>query len=61
MARRWLATILAGLGAACRAAGDLPAAVQAWQEALQILDDLGLPDDLGIRARLERAGLAPPG
>ena len=61
MARRWLATIVAGLGAACRAAGDLPAAVQAWQEALQILDDLGLPDDLGIRARLERAGLAPPG
>ena len=61
MARRWLATILAGLGAACRAAGDLPAAVQAWQEALQNLDDLGLPDDLGVRARLERTGLPPPG
>jgi len=47
--------VLAGFGSACRAAGDLPAAVEAWQQALQITDELGLPDSRGVRARLERA------
>ena len=45
LARRWLASLLASFGDACRAAGDLPAAVEAWQQALQILHDLGLPDE----------------
>jgi tetratricopeptide (TPR) repeat protein len=61
MARKWLVSVLADFGDACQAAGDLPAATGAWQEALDILDDLRLPDDLGVRARLEQAGLPPPG
>jgi tetratricopeptide (TPR) repeat protein len=61
MARRWLVIVLGDFGDACRAAGDLPAAAAAWQEALDILDDLRLPDNLGVRARLEQAGLPPPG
>ena len=62
MARRGLAGLLAGFGDACRDAGDLPAAAEAWQQALQILDDLGLPDNRRIGARLEQAGLPrPPG
>ena len=62
LARRWLASLLAEFGDACRAASDLPAAAGAWQQALQILDELGLPDSLGIRARLEQAGPpSPPG
>jgi hypothetical protein len=37
--------------------GETPgAAAEAWQQALQILDELGLPDNLGVRARLARAG-----
>ena len=55
LARRWLASLLAEFGDACRAAGDLPAAAEAWQQAHQILDELGLPDSLGVRARLEQA------
>ena len=54
--------MLAEFGDACRAAGDLPAAVEAWQQALQVLDDLGLAGPAGIRARLEQAGPpSPPG
>jgi DNA-binding SARP family transcriptional activator/tetratricopeptide (TPR) repeat protein len=59
LARRWLASLLANFGDACRAADDQPAAARAWQQALQILDDLRLPDHLGIRARVEQA--SPPG
>jgi tetratricopeptide (TPR) repeat protein len=58
LARRWLAVLLTGFGDACRAAGDLSAAVEAWQQALQILRDLGLPKSQRIRARLEQAN--PP-
>jgi tetratricopeptide (TPR) repeat protein len=61
MARRWLVIVLGNFGDACQAAGDLPAAAGARQEALDILDDLRLPDNLGVRARLEQAGLPPPG
>jgi tetratricopeptide (TPR) repeat protein len=61
-ARAILANMLAESGDACQAAGDLPAAVQAWRQALQVLDDLGWPDLLGIGARLEQAGVpSPPG
>jgi class 3 adenylate cyclase/DNA-binding SARP family transcriptional activator/tetratricopeptide (TPR) repeat protein len=59
MGRALLLSLLAGLGDACRAAGDPPAAIQAWQQALQVLDDLGWPDLLGIHARLEQ--VSPPG
>ena len=62
LAHRWLASLQADFGDACRAAGDLPAAAGAWQQALQILDELGLPDSLGVRARLEQVGApSPPG
>jgi hypothetical protein len=62
MARWVLGMVLASYGDACRRAGDLPAAVEAWQQALQVLDDLGLPDNLRIRPRLERArSLSPSG
>jgi tetratricopeptide (TPR) repeat protein/transcriptional regulator with XRE-family HTH domain len=61
-ARAMLASMLAGFGDACRAAGDLPAAVEAWRQALQVLDDLGWPDLLRVGARLEQAGApSPPG
>jgi len=55
-ARAMLASVLAEFGDACQATGDLPAAVEAWQQALQVLDDLGWPDLLGVGARLEQAG-----
>jgi tetratricopeptide (TPR) repeat protein len=55
LARMLLVRLLAESGDACRAAGDLPAAAEAWQQALQLLDDLGWPDLLGVRARLEAA------
>jgi DNA-binding SARP family transcriptional activator len=58
MALKWLVIVLADFGDACQAAGDLPAAAGAWRQALQILDDLRLPDDMGVRARLEQTG--PP-
>jgi CheY-like chemotaxis protein len=55
-ARAMLASMLAGFGDASQAAGDLPAAVEAWRQALQVLDDLGWPDLLGVGGRLEQAG-----
>jgi tetratricopeptide (TPR) repeat protein len=58
VARRWLATILTGFGDSRQAAGDLPGAAGAWQQALQIFDDLGMPENPLIRARLEQA--VPP-
>ncbi len=61
MARKMLARQLTDFGHAYRAAGDLQAAVKAWQHALQILDDLRLPDSPEVRARLKRAeGPSPP-
>ena len=61
-ARAMLASMLAEFGDACQAAGDLPAAIEAWRQALQVLDDLGWPDLLGVGARLEQAGApSPPG
>ena len=58
MARRMLASVLTDFGDACRATRDPSEAVGAWQRALQILDDLRLPDSLGVRERLEQA--SPP-
>jgi tetratricopeptide (TPR) repeat protein len=60
LARRWLASLLADFGGACQTASDLPAAALAWQRALQILDELGLPDSLGVRAKLEHTGPPSP-
>jgi DNA-binding SARP family transcriptional activator/tetratricopeptide (TPR) repeat protein len=60
LARAMLASILAEFGDACRAVGDLPAAVEAWQQALQVLHDLGWPDLLGVRTRLEQAEQPSP-
>ena len=60
LARRWLASLLASFGDACQAAGDLPTARQAWQQALHIRDDLGLPGRRRLRARLEQAGPPSP-
>ena len=60
LARAMLVIILAEFGDACRAAGDLPAAVEAWRQAQQIRRDLGLPDLRDWRpARAGRA--AQPG
>jgi DNA-binding SARP family transcriptional activator/tetratricopeptide (TPR) repeat protein len=62
LARMLLVRLLAESGDASRAGGDLPAAAEAWQQALQILHDLGWPDLLGVRARLEQASApSPPG
>jgi tetratricopeptide (TPR) repeat protein len=62
MTRAILVGLLAEFGDACGAAGDLPAAVEAWQQALQILRELGWPDMQGVGARLEQAGPpSPPG
>jgi tetratricopeptide (TPR) repeat protein/transcriptional regulator with XRE-family HTH domain len=60
---RWLlSSLLVGFGDACRAAGDLSAAVEAWQQAQQILRDQGWPESRRIRIRLEQAGPpSPPG
>ncbi len=55
LARRWLADLLADFGDALQTAGDPPAARQAWQQALQILHDLGLPANPRIRDRLQQA------
>lgn len=57
LSRKWLAGLLAGFGDALQAAGDLPAAAGAWRQALQILDDLGLPDNRRLRGKLEQAAL----
>ena len=62
LARGLLSSLLVGFGDACRAVGYLPAAVEAWQQAQQIVRDLGLPESRRIRARLEQAGPpSPPG
>jgi tetratricopeptide (TPR) repeat protein len=62
LARRWLASLLTSFGDACQAAGDLPSARQAWQQVMQIRDDLGMPESRRLRARLEQADLpSPPG
>ena len=62
LARRMLSGLLVACGDACRAVGDLPAAVEAWQQAQQILRDLGWPENPRIRARLEQADPpSPPG
>ena len=60
MTRAILGGLLAEFGDVCRAAGDLPTAVEAWQQALQILHDLGWPDMLGVGVRLEQAGPPSP-
>ena len=60
MARGVLVIMLAEFGDACRAVGDLPAAVEAWQQAVQVLRDLGWPDLLGVGARLEQASPHSP-
>jgi tetratricopeptide (TPR) repeat protein len=60
LARMLLVRLLAESGDAWQAAGDLPAAAEAWQRALQILHDLGWPDQLGVRARLEQANPPDP-
>ena len=54
MARGVLVIMLAEFGDVCRAVGDLPAAVESWQQALQVLRDLGWPDLMGVGARLEQ-------
>ncbi len=46
------ADILAHLGDARYAAGELPQARQAWQQALAIYDDIDHPDTDKIRAKL---------
>jgi tetratricopeptide (TPR) repeat protein len=60
LARWWLASLLASFGDTYKAAGDLPAARQTWQQALHTLDDLGLPANRGIRARLKQARTPNP-
>jgi tetratricopeptide (TPR) repeat protein len=60
LARAMLVSLLAEFGDASQAAGDLPAAAGAWQQALQVLRDLGWPDLLGVGARLEQADLPSP-
>ena len=60
LARALQVRLLAESGDAYRAAGDLPAADEAWRQALQILRDLGWPDLVGVGARLEQAGPTSP-
>jgi hypothetical protein len=61
-ARALMIIVLAELGDAFQAAGDPPSAAEAWQQALQVLGDLGWPDLAGIGARIEQAGPpSPPG
>lgn len=50
--------VLSNLGCAHKAAGDVPAAVRAWQEALDILDDLNHPDSDEVRAKISDAALS---
>ncbi len=60
---RWLlSSLLVGFGDVCRAAGDLSAAVEAWEQAQQVLRDQGWPESRRIRIRLEQVGPpSPPG
>ncbi len=60
LARAMQIRLLAAFGDACQAAGDLPAAVKAWQQAQQTRRDLGVPESQEIRARLEQAGQPSP-
>jgi len=57
LARALMILMLTELGDTRQAAGDLPAAAEAWQQALQVLDDMGWPDLAGVGARLEQLGL----
>ena len=59
LARALMIIMLTEHGDACQATGDLSAAVEAWQQALQVLDDLGWPDLAGLHAKIEQA--SPPG
>ena len=52
--------MLTELGDTCQATGDLPAAAAAWQQALQVLDDMGWPDLTGVAAKLEQADPPSP-
>ena len=45
-------TVLTHLGDARHAAGELPQARQAWQQALAIYDDIQHPDADKVRAKL---------
>lgn len=47
--------VLAHLGEARYAAGNLPQAQQAWGQAVSILDDLQHPDAGKVRAKLASA------
>ncbi len=50
------ANALDHLGDAHRSAGDVPAARDAWIRAVTILDALGLPEVVEVRAKLEELG-----
>jgi tetratricopeptide (TPR) repeat protein len=52
------ADTLAGLGDTRAAAADLPAAQHAWQQALDILENLRHPDVAQVRARLRQHPVA---
>lgn len=56
-AAKFRAGVLMYIGDAQQAAGDLPAAIANWQRALETLDELAVPDDLGIGDRIHRASL----
>ena len=58
LARALMVLMLTELGDTCQATGDLSAAVEAWQQALQVLDEMGWPDLTGVAAKLEQA--SPP-
>ncbi|MET9913935.1 BTAD domain-containing putative transcriptional regulator [Streptomyces sp. NPDC006476] len=55
--RYFEADVLAHLSESHRAAGDARAAQRAARRATDILDELGVPDSDGVRARLRRLGL----
>ena len=55
MARWMKSNLLIECGDAYQAVGDLPAAVEAWQQAQQIRRDMGFPESRRICARLEQA------
>ena len=58
---RWgEADTLTNLGDIRHAAGELPQAREAWQQALAILDDLQHPDAAKVRAKLATAGRNRP-
>ncbi|MFD4501894.1 BTAD domain-containing putative transcriptional regulator [Streptomyces sp. NPDC058457] len=60
--RYFEADVLAHLSESHRAAGEAHAARRAARRAADILDELGVPDSDGVRARLRRPGLpAGPG